>query len=268
MDILMLEAKKRQLEREIESLERKKKGFESKLADEMTDESGLMESLSKLNFERETKIGQVQKVRQEFSSLTTWYQNQRKIFNQKLGREVDQLLDEILELENMLATKQITFQEYELGLQNKEKQLKEKETELEDKNNELEEKELRARKEQKNAEGMILELKFWKEELDEKVQSLGTRENILKGKEKAVVEHSTTLEIRIQDFKGKSGDWSKKFEAKRKLVSGLQEIFEQREKTMNELFNYIENEKLLIQDQRDALNLAWAELMKLKGQNG
>jgi hypothetical protein len=34
------------------------------------------------------------------------------------------------------------------------------------------------------------------------------------------------------------------------------------------LFNYIENEKLLIQDQRDALNLAWAELMKLKGQNG
>jgi len=269
MDYLMLEARKKQLEREIEGLEKRKRGLEERMSDAGSDEGGLLESIGKLNLERNVKLGEVQKVREDFSSLTTWYRTQRKIYNENLGREVDRLLEEIRELENAYVTKQISFREYELGLQQKEGLLKEKELELETKSREIDDKEERARKEQRSAEEMIARLNDWSLELTEKAQNLNIRESLVRSLKTKTGAEVEALEMEKKDFRGKSGEWARKFENKRKLVVGLQQIFEQRQRTMNELFDYIEKEKLLLKDQREALNLAWAELNYLKGkQNG
>jgi hypothetical protein len=263
-DLLALEAKKRVVKNEVDSLELKKSNFRRKMTEDVQDEADLMVSLSELEREREGKLAQVKKVKLDLANLGEWYRNQRKIYNQTLGKEVDELLNEISKLEEMYLHKQISYREYEAGLHETEKLLWEKELELEHKDKELGEKEERARKEQFRAGEMMTNLEFWGNELREKSVSLKGKCRLLKSKEKAVDLESSRLEIEIKDFKGKSGDWVRKFEAKQKLVSGLQIIFEQRERSMKEMFEYFEREKIWLRDQRKALDLAWAELNKLK----
>ena len=267
MDLNQLEAKKRKLSAEIELLEKRRKALKDAIGEGIGDKEDLEIKLGELDNKQYIKIEQVAKLKSDYDKLLKWYEKQRTIYTGTLGKEVEKLLDDIRDLEGKLKTKQITYSDYELSLAKKEKQLIDKSNEIEHKINSLDVKENEAKVSQKKADEMLLKLKNWASELAEKEQFLGFKDKIATNKLEEAKEKIEDLEIEKKDFKGTAGEWVEKFEGKRKIVLGLISILEQRQRFLDEQFEFIAKEKIWLQDQRDSLNLAWAELKKLQASN-